>query len=259
MAPPVNSGDPMAPSANSGDPFDFFEAIYCINLDRRPDRWAHARAELERVGIADRVERVSACEGGTGIDACRRSHLEVARRAQARGLENVLVLEDDVVFSDLSRERLAAAIAEIRGLEWDLFFLGARPLARPQAWYPHLVRAPLVQTHAYAMHRRAFTRVHDAANPFDVWWAYHLRCYCVRPPVAEQLDDEMSDIEGKHDRKGEIQRRAWALFVEATYPTYLARHTILRARRAVGRSIVRAAGWFGVKVVFEHGRPRLVR
>jgi hypothetical protein len=250
----------MAPATHSpADPFDFFDAIYCINLDRRTDRWARTLAELEQLGIAGRVERLSALEGTSGLDGCRRSHLEIARRAQERGLENVLVFEDDVVFPHFSRERLAAAIAEVNGLAWDLFFLGARPIGRPHAWYPHLVRAPMVHTHAYAIHRRAFARAQEAQNPFDVWWAQNLRCYGVRPPLAEQLDDQDSDIDSKEDRKGEYQRRDWELYVNTSYPTYVSRLAQLNLRRAVGRSIVRASRWFGVKIVFEHGRPRVVR
>ena len=42
------------------NPFDFFDAIYCVNLDERTDRWHHAQVELDQLQIRDRVERSSA-------------------------------------------------------------------------------------------------------------------------------------------------------------------------------------------------------
>ncbi len=42
--------------------FSHFEAIYCINLDRRSDRWEAVQREFEKVGIRDRVIRFSAIE-----------------------------------------------------------------------------------------------------------------------------------------------------------------------------------------------------
>ena len=32
-------------------PFDYFEEIYCINLERRKDRWDLWQSEFEKIGI----------------------------------------------------------------------------------------------------------------------------------------------------------------------------------------------------------------
>ena len=42
------------------NPFDYFDKIFCINLDSRPDRWEQVQKEFDKVGILDRVERFSA-------------------------------------------------------------------------------------------------------------------------------------------------------------------------------------------------------
>ena len=42
------------------NPLDFFDAIYCINLDERTDRWKHCLIEFKKLGISDRVIRFSA-------------------------------------------------------------------------------------------------------------------------------------------------------------------------------------------------------
>jgi glycosyl transferase, family 25 len=64
-----------------------------INLGRRTDRRAEMEAELGRLGLA--AERFEAIARRPGIVGCGLSHLEVLRSARARGLPNVLVLEDD--------------------------------------------------------------------------------------------------------------------------------------------------------------------
>ncbi len=47
------------------NPFDYFDKIFCINLDSRPDRWKQVQKEFDKVGILDRVERFSALTGKT--------------------------------------------------------------------------------------------------------------------------------------------------------------------------------------------------
>lgn len=41
------------------NPFDYFDKIYCINLDSRTDRWERTQTEFEKVGIENRVTRTS--------------------------------------------------------------------------------------------------------------------------------------------------------------------------------------------------------
>ena len=33
------------------NPLDFFDAIYCINLDERVDRWKHCLIEFEKLNL----------------------------------------------------------------------------------------------------------------------------------------------------------------------------------------------------------------
>jgi hypothetical protein len=65
----------------------------CINLDSRPDRWAQAQAEFDRVGL--KVERVSAVSGDNKPLAFNQSVYKCME--MARGGE-LLLFEDDVVF-----------------------------------------------------------------------------------------------------------------------------------------------------------------
>ena len=43
---------------------DFFEKTYCVNLDRRPDRWSESLDEFNKFNLTS-IERVSAVDGKT--------------------------------------------------------------------------------------------------------------------------------------------------------------------------------------------------
>ena len=67
---------------------DYFDITYCINLDKRTDRWEQAQVEFKKIGIS--VRRVSAIDGSLypeyaglkpGANGCRLSHLKVLNMA----------------------------------------------------------------------------------------------------------------------------------------------------------------------------------
>ena len=78
--------------------FDYFDEIYCINLDSRPDRWQHAQLEFKKAGIEDRVQRFSAIKENDGRVGVIKSNLAIVKMAKEKNLKNVLVFEDDVEF-----------------------------------------------------------------------------------------------------------------------------------------------------------------
>ena len=101
------------------NPFDFFEEMYCVNLDERTDRWEHAQKEFEKAGIKDRVQRFSAIRDDDGRVGIIKSNLGVVKLAKKKGLKNVLVFEDDVEFIvDNPQEVLAESLSQIDNLDW---------------------------------------------------------------------------------------------------------------------------------------------
>ena len=237
--------------------FEFFDTICCINLDRRPERWAAAQREFAALGIADRVQRVAAMTHDNPLEACRRSHLGCVQRAARAGAETVLIFEDDVTFPDFSAERFARSLDRLRSIpDWDLFFLGGLVRGRPAVLYEDLFRAPLAQMHAYAVHRRAFDAIQAARLPFDVWCSERLRSYCARPMLAWQRDGP-SDLAGRWTSRATEARRAYDLFVGTPYGAYLLRRGWRGARRGLGHVLVWGATRLGVRLRFEDGRPRV--
>ena len=255
----------------AADPFRFFGAIYCINLDSRPDRWNEARREFAALGIADRVERVAAIAHPDREESCRLSHLECIRRGAGAGAETVLIFEDDVTFPSFSRQAFVASLERLRDVpDWELFYLGGIILATPADVQSELFRAPLAQTHAYAIHRRAFAKVQASTVPYDLWCANHLTSYCAEPMLAWQRDG-FSDIAGTWAARAAPAHHFYAKFrpahdpravlrkVERGVPGLGRRLVRLRLQRRLGRGLARLAAWAGIELRFEGGRPRLDR
>ncbi len=143
------------------NPFHFFDAIFCINLSRNPRRWASMCERFERLGIAGRVVRFEAISTpGNHHVGCTLSHRAIVEDADARGLENVLVFEDDALFVPDTLSHLRASTRELRSLAWRVFYLGGHrwgTTIEPVDGYGHLGHArQLTCTHAVAYHRRAF-------------------------------------------------------------------------------------------------------
>lgn len=76
---------------------DTIEKVVYINLEHRTDRRAQIEAELAVFG--NRVERFKAIQKSPGGIGCSMSHLAVLKRAKEQGWKNVLIVEDDFVWT----------------------------------------------------------------------------------------------------------------------------------------------------------------
>lgn len=146
------------------NPFHFFDALYCINLARNPHRWASMCERFERLGIADRVVRFEAISTpGNHHVGCTLSHRAIVEDADARGLDNVLIFEDDALFVPDTLHHLRASIRELGSVPWRVFYLGGHRWGTdidPVDGCQHLGHArQLTCTHAVAYHRRVFQDV----------------------------------------------------------------------------------------------------
>jgi Glycosyltransferase family 25 (LPS biosynthesis protein) len=148
-------------------PFHFFEAIYCINLDGQEQRWEHAMEEFRKLGIAEAVQRFPAVETPPNHHiGCALSHRAILAEARRRGLRNVLVFEDDVVFAPDAVEILRQNVAELQRLEgmnpWQILYLGGWPHGRQFEKAPgcrHLELAWVTCTHAIAYSNAVYDRI----------------------------------------------------------------------------------------------------
>lgn len=202
--------------------FDYFEDIFCINLDYRTDRWKHAQSEFKKVGILDRVKRFSALEEEDGRLGIIRSNLAIVKQAKLKGLKNVLIFEDDVKFLNRNPEKyLRKAISQIGDKEWYLFYLGANTHEKLEKLSKNLI----IIKNAYAVHSMAYnSRVYDIfikrfegiktvekhEDILDVYLANEIQenytCLMVNPMLTTQVSD-YSNIEKKQVNQSYIEER----------------------------------------------------
>lgn len=157
----------------------YFNKILVLNLDRRPDRWAHALEELALCNITQ-FERVSGYPHPTNGNAgCTRSHVTLWREIAEHGPDRVLIFEDDFYllteprmfeggFQPFSRpvqifNSLVGSLDNkfdvlIRHVpeDWDVLYLGAGygapPIARVNE---HCIRTShMMTTSSYAVSRK---------------------------------------------------------------------------------------------------------
>jgi glycosyl transferase, family 25 len=113
---------------------DCFSKTYAINLPEREDRRRALTIELESQNFRPETRRLEIFAGvrpdsaegfpNRGVRGCFLSHLGVLRRAMEERLESVLVLEDDVTFSPVLRERSGMIERELREQPWGFAYLG---------------------------------------------------------------------------------------------------------------------------------------
>lgn len=136
--------------------FDFFDEIYCINLDERTDRWEHATNEFIKAGIQDRVQRFSAIRDVDGRIGVIKSNLAIIKMAKEKKLKNVLIFEDDVEFIvDDPQSILQKSIEQANGIKWHLFYLGANTHEKLIKFKPNLI----LLKNAFAVHSMAYSNL----------------------------------------------------------------------------------------------------
>lgn len=78
---------------------DIKHAFY-INLLSRPDRKQHVENQLKNIGIS--AERFNAIKMSNGALGCSLSHLKLIETAKANNWEHILIIEDDILFTQPS-------------------------------------------------------------------------------------------------------------------------------------------------------------
>ncbi len=185
---------------------DFFDKIYCINLDERVDRWESAKKEMIETEIQN-VKRISAIKNKIGHLGCRDSHIEVIKDAKNNGYKKILIFEDDFVFINKDKELINNILKQLNKTDWELFYFGATV---------HLYDGKLIKvdenlvrtnfaytTHAYAVNSTVFDFIIENAKNYDVidvFYNNHIvknnKSFISNPMICLQRES-YSDVENK--------------------------------------------------------------
>lgn len=159
---------------------NFFEKIYCINLDRRTDRWEHACNEFEKIDT--HVERFSAIDGltleydGNKVSlpelGCMMSHLNIIKQCKNDNVKNVLIFEDDIKFSDNFSSIFDETIDRIP--YWDMLYFGGYQIIHPTQIDTNIYKLhKCYSMHAYSVNHTIYDKIIEYSSkleqPIDVY------------------------------------------------------------------------------------------
>ena len=111
----------------------YFDKVYCVNLDRRPERWEESLIEFEKFGL-ENIERVSAVDGNKIIMSKYNTsilpselglvltNIHILKEAKEKNYNSILILEDDVVFTDEINN--ISQYMEKLPSNWDMLYFG---------------------------------------------------------------------------------------------------------------------------------------
>lgn len=192
---------------------DFFEKVYVINLDRRKDRYENFIKELSKFNITG-FERVSGVDGKNltlkknnlllGEIGILLTHIEIIKKCQKDGVENVLILEDDVTFTN-EIKKIDEYMSSLPK-DWDFIYFGGNHTYGKQ---PLMINDKInklnysVGLQCVGINKRMFEPILNLLSliekQVDTYYAeLHSVCnaYCFNPNIAKQSIG-FSDIQNR--------------------------------------------------------------
>jgi GR25 family glycosyltransferase involved in LPS biosynthesis len=187
-----------------------FKNIYCINLDRRLDRWLKFIDECKKYSI-DNVTRISAVDGEkinnntnllNGELGILLTHYNIIENAKNKNLDSILIFEDDVIFTDEIKN-----INNIMSLipnDWDFIYFGGNHVYgdKPIKINDKILKLNnTVALHCVAIKNTVFDEILELLPKKEIQVdGYYSRLhkkfnsYGVTPNIAKQRED-FSDIQ----------------------------------------------------------------
>jgi GR25 family glycosyltransferase involved in LPS biosynthesis len=159
---------------------DFFDHVFVINLERRPDRAENMTRKLNGLGIEfellkahdgmiehnewkERENKTDAKEisehaKACGRNGCASSHLKALKLAKERGYGNILIFEDDVDFVEKFNDKVDKFLTKLPE-QWGIMLLagGRLKLSNQRGhWNEHYAPGVYRISFAYTTHSYAF-------------------------------------------------------------------------------------------------------
>ena len=195
--------------------FDRFDKVYCINLDRRPDRLENFKKEVEKYNLGE-FKRFSAYDGKQlnltneynlkpGEIGIIKSNLDIIKDAKKNNYKTILIIEDDCVFRDeiINFEDYFKLLPS----DWDMLYMGGNHNTHMGVEPPLKINDKVVKLHStYSAHfigikSSVFDQIEEllekGQQPLDVEYVTLQKifnCYSFTPALTSQLVN-FSDIQ----------------------------------------------------------------
>ena len=196
--------------------FENFDKVYCINLDRRHDRFSKFRDCVQKYDLGD-FKRVSAVDGATlnakdyasplknGELGLLLTNEKLISNAIQMNYSSILILEDDCTFTEeiLKYTKLLEFLPE----DWDMYYMGGNHNTHMGLSLPPFVNEKIIKiyntcsTHFVSIrnivYKDILSLIKTYRYPLDVAYTELQKSknvYCYYPGMAKQIAD-YSDIQ----------------------------------------------------------------
>jgi len=192
------------------------EHVYYINLEKRTDRKKHVEKQLNALGW--NYKCFKAVETKNGRLGCSMSHLKLLQTAKENNLPHIVILEDDIHFTDIPMFKRQYKHFIDKNIHYDVLLLGGNLRKPVQKISPHILKISksftttgyIVKQHYYDIFinnikqginllLKNLNNVNNGMYAIDVHWMQLQRkdnWYILYPRTISQLPD-YSDIEKK--------------------------------------------------------------
>lgn len=178
---------------------EYFDKIYCVNLDESVDRWNMCVEQFKKYNIE--VERFP----GIKVDSCfnlltgelgiLRTNYEIVKKCKEENLNNVLILEDDFVFAENFNEIFDFMIKQVPE-DWDFLYFGANHINEITKVSQNVAKMTRsFATHTFAIKNTMFDTILNALpeekKQVDVYYADMMpncNAYVFRPHISIQRE-----------------------------------------------------------------------
>ena len=105
---------------------------YCINLDKRPDRWGAFKKQFSLIGEEKDLTRVNGVDFGGGHNyinraACSAAHYAAIDIALQSGEDMFTIFEDDIFFYNHTVPLVSKCLDHLQNKDWHLLYWGCVP------------------------------------------------------------------------------------------------------------------------------------
>jgi GR25 family glycosyltransferase involved in LPS biosynthesis len=195
--------------------FERFDNVYCINLDKRPDRLENFDKQVKKYNLGEYV-RVSAFDGSNLKNDTKLSNgelglvmtnINIINEAINNNFEKILIIEDDCYFTDeiINIDTYFNCLPN----DWDMLYMGGNHNIHMGIKPPTIVNEKVVKLHStYTTHfviikSTIFEHIKTILNtkkyPIDIAYTQlqkMFNIYSFTPAIAKQIEG-YSDIGNK--------------------------------------------------------------
>jgi glycosyl transferase family 25 len=162
---------------------EYFDKIFCINLDRRPDRKKKASDQFEKLELnveffsaIDKLQIQNPSRIPDGPFACACSHYNVIQKAKKNNYKNILIFEDDVILADNFLDIFDQNISSIPK-DCKMLYFGGNHLNGKVKITDNIYRmVSSLTTHAYSINSDMYDiilqKLEYVYHPVDVSYAH---------------------------------------------------------------------------------------